>query len=119
MFCSPSGKSLEYALLQNLENETLLPVEISDCIRRALAEDIGTGDVTTDSIVPAQATLRGRIIVKQYGVVAGLKVAEAVWHELVPRISFSQKQRDGSVVGDRTVVAEVVGPARALLTGER
>lgn len=118
MFCSPSVKSLEYALLQNLENEAL-PLEISDCIRRALAEDIGTGDVTTDSIIPAQATLGGRIIAKQNGVVAGLKVAEAVWHELDPRIRLSQKQPDGSVVENRTVVAEVVGPARALLTGER
>lgn len=117
MFCSPSGKSLEYPLHQNLENEALQ--EISDCIRRALAEDIGTGDVTTNSIVPAQATLRGRIIAKQDGVVAGLKVAEAVWHELDPRISFSQKQRDGSVVENRTELVEVAGPARALLTGER
>jgi nicotinate-nucleotide pyrophosphorylase (carboxylating) len=106
-------------LLQNLENEALLPVEISDCIRRALAEDVGSGDVTTDSIVPAGASLRGRIIAKQNGVVAGLKVAEAVWLELDPSISFSHHQRDGAVVENRTVVAEVIGPARALLTGER
>jgi nicotinate-nucleotide pyrophosphorylase (carboxylating) len=106
-------------LLQNLENEALLPVEISDCIRRALAEDVGSGDVTTDSIVPAGASLRGRIIAKQNGVVAGLKVAEAVWLELDPSISFSHEQRDGAVVENRTVVAEVIGPARALLTGER
>jgi nicotinate-nucleotide pyrophosphorylase (carboxylating) len=106
-------------LLQNLENEALLSVEISDCIRRALAEDIGSGDVTTDSIVPAQAALSGRIIAKQNGVVAGLKVAEAVWHELDPAISLNQKHADGSVVENRTVVAEVSGPARALLTGER
>lgn len=105
-------------MLQNLENEAL-PVEVYDCIRRGLAEDIGSGDVTTDSIVPPHASLRGRIIAKQNGVVAGLKVAEAVWHELDPQISFSQKYADGSVVENRTVVAEAVGPARALLTGER
>lgn len=102
---------------KNLENEALR--EISDSIRRALAEDIGAGDVTTDSIVPAQASLRGRIIAKQNGVVAGLQIAAAVWHELDPRVSFSPKHGDGSVVENRTVVAEVVGPARALLTGER
>lgn len=102
---------------KNLENEALR--EISDSIRRALAEDIGAGDVTTDSIVPAQASLRGRIIAKQNGVVAGLQIAAAVWHELDPRVSFSPKHADGSVVENRTVVAEVVGPARALLTGER
>lgn len=102
---------------KNLENEALR--EISDSIRRALAEDIGAGDVTTDSIVPAQASLRGRIIAKQNGVVAGLQIAAAVWHELDLRVSFSPKHADGSVVENRTVVAEVVGPARALLTGER
>lgn len=102
---------------KNLENEALR--EISDSIRRALAEDIGAGDVTTDSIVPAQASLRGRIIAKQNGVVAGLQIAAAVWHELDPRVSFSPKHADGSVVENRTVVADVVGPARALLTGER
>ncbi|HEY2963648.1 MAG TPA: carboxylating nicotinate-nucleotide diphosphorylase [Pyrinomonadaceae bacterium] len=106
-------------MLQNLENQASLPVEIFDCIRRALAEDVGSGDVTTDSIVPAHASLRGRIIAKQDGIVAGLKVAEAVWLELDEQIRFSQKVTDGSSVESKTVLAEIVGPARALLTGER
>ena len=106
-------------MLKNLENEASLSVEISECIRRALAEDIGSGDVTTDSIVPAHASLRGRIIAKQDGVVAGLKVAESVWLELDERVSFSASVSDGSGVESKTVLAEVVGPARALLTGER
>jgi len=106
-------------LPKNLENEAPLPVEISDSIRRALAEDIGAGDLTTDSIVPAQASLRGRIIAKQNGVVAGMQIAAAVWHELDPLVSFSPKHADGALVENGTVVAEVVGPARALLTGER
>jgi nicotinate-nucleotide pyrophosphorylase (carboxylating) len=53
--------------------------EILDSIRRALAEDIGAGDATTDSIVPADAVMRGQIIAKQDGVVAGLDVAQAVY----------------------------------------
>ena len=106
-------------MLKNLQNETALPVEIYESIRRALDEDIGSGDVTTDSIVPANASLRGRIIAKQTGVIAGLTIAAAVFRELDERITFTPHVEDGAKVDTKTVVAEVVGPARALLTGER
>lgn len=106
-------------MLKNLTNEAALPVEISDCIQRALAEDIGSGDVTTNTIVPPDASLRGRIVAKQQGVVAGLDVAESVWLMLDERVTFTRKVADGASVENRTVVAEVLGPARALLTGER
>jgi nicotinate-nucleotide pyrophosphorylase (carboxylating) len=106
-------------LLKNSEKQAVLPVAIIDSIRRALAEDIGSGDVTTNSIVPANASLRGRIIAKQDGVIAGLEVAEAVWRELDERVSFTAHVTDGARVEDRAVLAEVAGPARALLTGER
>jgi nicotinate-nucleotide pyrophosphorylase (carboxylating) len=106
-------------LLKNLPNKSSLPADIIDNIRRALAEDIGAGDVTTNSIVPENASLRGRIVAKQTGVVAGLTVAQAVWRELNPAVGFTAKVDDGSRVESRTVLAEVAGPARALLTGER
>ena len=106
-------------MLKNLPREAVLPVEVSDSIRRALAEDIGSGDVTTDTIVPPDASLRGRIVAKQKGVIAGLDVAESVWLMLDERVSFTKKTTDGASVENRTIVAEVAGPARALLTGER
>jgi nicotinate-nucleotide pyrophosphorylase (carboxylating) len=106
-------------LVKNLPKQAALPDEVSDCIRRALDEDIGSGDVTTDTIVPPDASLRGRIVAKQNGVVAGLDVAEAVWSALDDRVGFTKKIEDGTVVENRTIVAEVAGPARALLTGER
>ena len=53
--------------------------EILESIRRALDEDIRTGDVTTNSIIPADALMNGKIIAKQDGVVAGLDVARAVF----------------------------------------
>jgi nicotinate-nucleotide pyrophosphorylase (carboxylating) len=92
---------------------------ISEYIHRALQEDIGTGDVTTDTIVPADATLRGRIVAKQDGVVAGLDVAKQVFLTLNPQISFLAKTDEGANVTRRDVLADVEGPARALLTGER
>jgi nicotinate-nucleotide pyrophosphorylase (carboxylating) len=88
-------------------------------IKTALEEDIGTGDVTTDTIVPANASLRGRIVAKQDGIVAGLDVAKQVFLTLNQNVKFVAKADDGSIVTRRDVLAEVEGPARALLTGER
>jgi nicotinate-nucleotide pyrophosphorylase (carboxylating) len=95
------------------------PVDVSQCIQRALEEDIGSGDVTTNSIVPAGASLRGRIIAKQEGVVAGLSVANEVFRTLDQNVTFEPKVQDGSRVTKGTVLAELTGNARALLTGER
>jgi nicotinate-nucleotide pyrophosphorylase (carboxylating) len=106
-------------LLKNSQNETVLPADVLQNIRRALDEDIRGGDLTTNSIVPSEASLRGRIVAKQGGGVAGLHLAEAVWRELDSRITFTANIADGSTVENRTVLAEVDGPARALLTGER
>jgi len=96
-----------------------LPAEISQYISRALEEDIGTGDVTTNTIVPANASLRGRIIAKENGVVAGLNVASQVLLTLDQRVQFTAKVEDGSTVTRGSVLADLNGPARALLTGER
>jgi nicotinate-nucleotide pyrophosphorylase (carboxylating) len=93
--------------------------DISQCIRRALDEDIRSGDVTTDSIVPAGASLHGRIIAKQDGIVAGLSVAREVFRTLNSQIVVNAGVEDGSRVTKGTVLAEVSGDARALLTGER
>jgi nicotinate-nucleotide pyrophosphorylase (carboxylating) len=99
-------------------SETLSP-EIIACIRRALDEDIGGGDATTDSIVPADATSSGRIIAKQAGVVAGLDVAAAAYRLVDARVGFIPLVGEGQQVANRQPLAAVAGPARALLTAER
>ena len=96
-----------------------LPSAISQYIERALEEDIGTGDVTTDTIVPAGASLKGRIVAKQDGVVAGLEVAKQVMLALSEHVAFVAHVADGSRSTRGTVLADLEGPARALLTGER
>jgi nicotinate-nucleotide pyrophosphorylase (carboxylating) len=93
--------------------------QISHCIERALEEDIGTGDVTTDTIVPTGASLRGRIVAKQAGVVAGLSIANEVFRQLTFDITFSANVEEGGRVDRGVVLADVAGDARALLTGER
>ncbi len=88
-------------------------------ITRALEEDIGPGDVTTNTIVPADASLRGRIVAKQDGVVAGLEIAKQVMLALNEHVAFVAEVEDGSKVTRGTVLANLEGSARALLTGER
>lgn len=99
--------------------QPMLSSEIQDAIRRALTEDIGAGDATTNSIVPPGANMRGQIIAKQNGVIAGLDVAEAVFRQLEARIQFTALVGEGASVTKGQVVAVLNGPARALLTGER
>ncbi|MCJ7432307.1 MAG: carboxylating nicotinate-nucleotide diphosphorylase [Anaerolineales bacterium] len=99
-------------------SKTLSP-DILDTIQRALTEDIGSGDATTNSIVPLNAEMRGEIIAKQNGVAAGLDVAEAVFRALDSRVAFSSRVDEGARVQNRDVLANLHGPARALLTAER
>jgi len=98
---------------------TVLPAEIIDSVKRALEEDIGNGDATTNRIVPDDAVLHGQIIAKQDGVIAGLEIAKAVFHELNREVIFDEAVADGDSVTRRMLISEVKGSARALLTGER
>ena len=91
---------------------------LADLVREALEEDVGSGDVTSEATVPAEARARGLIVQKAPGVVFGLDVAEAVFAQLDPDVRIlplvaEGQWRDG---GD---VLELEGRARALLTGER
>src|SRR3972149_5034014 len=91
-------------------------LELVEQIQRALEEDIGSGDATTSSIVPPDATMRGRIIAKQDGGVAGLDVARRVFALLDERVTFTPYVEEGARVEPRQVLAEVSGPARGPLT---
>lgn len=96
-----------------------LSQEILDAIQRALSEDIGSGDATTNSIVPADAWMNGKIIAKQNGVVAGLDVAAAAFNLLDQRIQFKTCVPEGCRVEALRTLATLQGPARGLLTAER
>jgi quinolinate synthase len=88
-------------------------------IELAIAEDIGPGDATSESTLPAEAVLHGRIVAKEAGVVAGLPVAEAVFHRIDPAIAFNAHAADGQEVVPGELVAEVTGPGRGVLAAER
>jgi nicotinate-nucleotide pyrophosphorylase (carboxylating) len=97
----------------------MLSPEIRATIERALAEDIDSGDVTTDSIVPETATLDAKIVAKSAGVAAGLAVAETAFLLLDQQVVFSSVVADGDQIQAGQVLAEINGPARAILTAER
>lgn len=93
--------------------------EVEAAIRQALEEDIGDGDVTTDCIVPPDLQLRGQFVAKQDGVVAGLNVAALALTLIDSDVQFVPRVDEGQVVTPGKVIAEVQGPGRALLSGER
>jgi len=91
---------------------------VADAVVRALAEDVGDGDVTTEATVLEDARARALISQKAPGVVFGLEVAEAVFRELDPDVEFEWLVDEG-VWREEGPVARVEGFARAILTGER
>jgi len=88
-------------------------------ISDALAEDIGNGDITSSSVIPAELRFRGVMAAREEMVVAGLPFAAEVFRTVVPEATFTAKVADGDKIAAGTVLAEMEGPARGLLTGER
>ena len=93
--------------------------DILDICRRALAEDVGSGDATSIAVVPADSRCTARLNTREECVCAGLDVASEVFRELDPGCRFSPNVADGDLCSAGTCLAEVRGHARALLTAER
>ena len=90
-----------------------------DPIQNALAEDIGTGDLTSTSLVPADHQSEARIFAKEDAVVAGIEAARAVYRQVDPKIAITVRRKDGDSVRHGDTVLEIAGPTRSILTGER
>lgn len=88
-------------------------------IQAALAEDVGPGDITSASVIPADLHFKGVMQARHAMVVAGLPVAAEAFRMVVPDARFAAKTADGQEVAAGTVLAEIEGPARGLLTAER
>lgn len=84
-----------------------------------LEEDIGSGDITTNAIVAPEMQTKAIIHSKADGVLAGVEVAARVFRLLDENVRFTAKRTDGDTLDKTTVIAEVRGSARAILTGER
>jgi nicotinate-nucleotide pyrophosphorylase (carboxylating) len=96
-----------------------LSPEIREIVQRALAEDIGPGDVTSVPIIPPTTHLQGAFLVKAPGVVAGLEVVGEVLAQVDPKILFTPLVAEGSEVAVGDVVALAEGDGPGLLIAER
>ena len=97
----------------------LNPLLIDPIISQALREDIGTGDITTESTVLPQTRINGRLIAKEDGKICGLPVFCRVFALLDPAVQVSLSVIEGADVRRGDILARISGPARAILTGER
>jgi nicotinate-nucleotide pyrophosphorylase (carboxylating) len=95
-----------------------LSSEIEANVRRALAEDIGNGDITAQ-LIPAERLARATIITREAAVMAGTAWVDAVFRQLDPRVAVHWQVRDGERVSPNQALFHLEGPARALLSGER
>jgi nicotinate-nucleotide pyrophosphorylase (carboxylating) len=95
------------------------PAVYREIVRRALAEDVGTGDITTESTVPADRMARGVFLVKTDCVLAGVDVALEAFRQIEPGVSAIWHRRDGDWCRSGDEVGEISGHARTLLVAER
>lgn len=93
--------------------------DVETLLRTALLEDLAAGDITSQVTVPADARARAGIIAKAPLVLAGVHVAARAFTLVDPTIAFTAKVADGTAVVPGTRVAELEGPARSVLAGER
>lgn len=97
----------------------IAPDIIHDTVQRALREDVGHGDLSTQAVVPPGTRAEATVLVKDAGVIAGLPLVEAVFAQVSSMLVVSRCVEEGRHVEAGTVIARVAGPARAILTGER
>lgn len=93
--------------------------QVNGIIDLALAEDIGTGDVTTLATIPQDAAAHGRFVAKEDMILCGVALAEYIYHRVDATVAFTAHFADGDAVKKGDVIAEVSGNAQSLLTGER
>ena len=95
-----------------------LPTDIADQVRNALAEDVGSGDLTA-ALVPAGTQSVATIIVRENAVLCGQAWVNEVFRQVDPAVQLEWQQPEGATVAAETLLCRLRGPARALLTAER
>lgn len=92
---------------------------VQPLIELALAEDIGTGDITSETTIPLDRAGQGTFIAKASGILAGLPVVALVLAAVDPRLTLTPLVADGMQISPKERLADIIGPARSLLTAER
>jgi len=94
------------------------PADLLEQVRRALAEDVGTGDVTA-ALVPADTIANATVITREAAIVCGQPWFDAVFTQLSAAVRVHWLEEEGARVDSSVSLCRVTGPARAILTGER
>lgn len=102
----------------NPSDKTALPADLHDAVARALAEDIGSGDLTA-ALIPADTLSNATVISREHAVICGTAWFDRAFHLIEPRIHIDWRVKDGDLVVPDQVLCTLRGPARGLLTGER
>lgn len=93
--------------------------KIESILRQALLEDMGDGDVTTCALVPVNHRSEAALIAKENFILAGLSFVEEIFKLAVPELKFKANIKDGNIVKNKTIIAEIRGNTRGILIGER
>lgn len=92
---------------------------IDEIITRTLHEDIGDGDHTSLATVPVNATGKGRLLVKDNGVIAGVELAQIIFNKVDPNLDVETLVNDGEHIKKGDIAFYVTGSSRSILTAER
>src|ERR1700733_5183985 len=106
------------AMATRLQPSVPIPADLPQQVARALAEDIGAGDLTA-ALIPADRTGRATVITREAAVICGVPYVNATFNAIEPQVRLDWQIAEGERVKANQPLFNVEGPARALLTGER
>jgi len=102
-----------------MENNYLNDSRIGRLIEQALFEDVGFGDITSESLIPEEQLGKAQFIAKESGIISGIDIVNLVFSSVDGQVTFEPAVVDGALVEQGVLLGELHGPVRSLLTGER
>ncbi len=102
-----------------MENNYLHDSRIGRLIEQALFEDIGFGDITSESLIPEEQLGKAEFIAKENGIISGIDIVKLVFSYVDGQVTFEPTLQDGAMVKSGVSLGTIDGPVRSLLTGER
>ena len=93
--------------------------ELKNFIQNALKEDVGDGDHTSLASIPASATNKAHLLIKDDGIIAGIELAKMICTQVDPLLTFSFKVQDGEFVNKNTPIGSISGSVQSILKLER
>jgi len=102
-----------------MESNYLNDSRIGRLIEQALFEDVGFGDITSESLIPEEQLGSAEFIAKENGIISGIDIVKIVFSSVDGQVTFEPTVDDGALVQQRVSLGKLHGPVRSILTGER